>query len=447
MSTPTTSSLRVIEHRSQSGGPTRWYLTVKELGEGGFGTVFGAIAINEKEAELVASNLTRTLRDEEFLRDVATLNPTLIVKAIRSGRDEGSRAARLRTARDAAAREIRINQAMLKLTSAGRKPALCTSIAECVGEYFDGVPQPDADTVDDAVVYLVSDFTSSLTLSDYIDTYHAPAEPKGDDSIADASEWLRESARLSRMVADLVRALHVLGLIHQDIKPSNIIVTLEEGGGYVESMRFIDFGLSCFAELPRGKIAEELMVELYDPKNDGTRPSSRQELSDTLACWKNRTEVITQGTRGFIDRRALAGARRDVLSFVDFDDPSKLAANTSQDSGRILIKKAYVGGAFRLFDVYALCVTVAVIFSSVFDEGLLEEPMLTTLAIGSTLRHRAHEFLPQYTALTNLFALARGDISAESAADLKFDVTNSYASAAHAAVVLSRMERDFSRMN
>ncbi|HEV3259848.1 MAG TPA: protein kinase, partial [Gemmataceae bacterium] len=75
----------------------------------------------------------------------------------------------------------------------------------------------------DGLPYLVSDFVHGVTLADLL-TARRPA--------------LQESARLIAAVADALQYAHERGVIHRDVKPSNIMLT-EEG-----SPHLMDFGLA-----------------------------------------------------------------------------------------------------------------------------------------------------------------------------------------------------------
>lgn len=76
------------------------------------------------------------------------------------------------------------------------------------------------------LTYLVMDYVAGPSLASVLDV-GLSLEPK-------------RAAKLARQVALGLAEAHALGLVHRDVKPSNILLT-EEGG--VETVRLVDFGI------------------------------------------------------------------------------------------------------------------------------------------------------------------------------------------------------------
>jgi len=79
------------------------------------------------------------------------------------------------------------------------------------------------------------------------------------------TEYLRSASRefIVEMFVQLARALdyiHALGLVHGDIKPSNVLVCTPEGEGSMPQAKLIDFGLARMLRDPE-TMAEELAEE------------------------------------------------------------------------------------------------------------------------------------------------------------------------------------------
>ena len=56
-----------------------------------------------------------------------------------------------------------------------------------------------------------------------------------------------DSVRLARRVADALATVHALGVVHRDLKPSNLLL----GGGRVEEIKLLDFGIALPADASR----------------------------------------------------------------------------------------------------------------------------------------------------------------------------------------------------
>lgn len=120
---------------------------------------------------------------------------------------------------------------------------------------------------------------SDTELGTFIALEWVEGETLADRLSRGALPW-REAARLVRQVAEALAAAHAKGLVHRDLKPTNIMVT-PEGRAKV-----LDFGLVRFAGGPDESRLEDAKAdtgdlplpawdELTDPGGPGTSGSSR----------------------------------------------------------------------------------------------------------------------------------------------------------------------------
>jgi WD40 repeat protein/serine/threonine protein kinase len=85
--------------------------------------------------------------------------------------------------------------------------------------------------------YLVMEHVAGGSLQDYLD-HHGPPD------------W-REIARLGAEVASGLAAAHARGLIHRDVKPSNILLQTDGSKGGLGTAKISDFGLARLADESR----------------------------------------------------------------------------------------------------------------------------------------------------------------------------------------------------
>jgi tRNA A-37 threonylcarbamoyl transferase component Bud32 len=101
---------------------------------------------------------------------------------------------------------------------------------------------------------------------------------------------LEETARIMGQVLEGLRVAHTRGVIHRDLKPGNIFIAKEEGGG--EVVKILDFGLAKFKELEQEgfavRTAEGTVVGTPEYMSPDQIIGSREELD-------HRTDIYTCG--------------------------------------------------------------------------------------------------------------------------------------------------------
>lgn len=82
--------------------------------------------------------------------------------------------------------------------------------------------------------FLVMEYIAGGSLQDYLDSHGPP-------------DW-QVIAQLGAAIASGLAAAHARGLVHRDVKPSNILLEKTEGGGKLGIPKLSDFGLACAAD-------------------------------------------------------------------------------------------------------------------------------------------------------------------------------------------------------
>lgn len=414
-------------------GNPRYYLTLRELGAGGSGAVYSAVEVSGGEKFVISELLAKKRGDmsSEDKRQVSRFlarKSTHVLKVVEA--EEGMEAEEeLSYIRHVARREIRINDAMKVFDATQRRPLICKTAAECmVVSFLTTLPRSTR-----KAMILLFPFTSDTSLAYYLDNTHHPEDSKR-RNVESRRKWLYTCTCISLMLIELVRAVHALGLVHHDIKPDNILV-LFDADKNVESLRFIDFGLSCFVELPTGSRAQELAKNIFDVEN-----SSNASLSATIGCWGGNDTVTYASTEGFDDPRSM-NKTPDPLKYVSLDDPRREISFAKDDSRLVAFPKRYVAATFRLFDAYAACVTIAIIFSENFQTLNYRDPDVGLYANGTIA---SEVFILQYKLLSRAFALVTTNENLPDDERFSSTNTNAYAVPSQIATILRQLKRSLS---
>ncbi len=118
---------------------------------------------------------------------------------------------------------------------------------------------------DDGVAYIVMELVEGATLRQAIDL-HGPLPPA-------------RAADIAAQVADALAAAHARGLVHRDVKPSNVLVQLDG------RVKVTDFGIAKAAD----QGAEDLTRRERDGDRRATsRPNSSKAIPSTSAPTSTR---------------------------------------------------------------------------------------------------------------------------------------------------------------
>lgn len=124
----------------------------------------------------------------------------------------------------------------------------------------------DGGPLDDGCVYLAMERLAGRTLSERLeDCFWLP---------------LDEAIAIARQLLDALEAAHAAGVVHRDVKPSNVFLS---SGGARPRVKLIDFGIGVDLGDPRGRVTEPDVVVgtvgyLAPEQLFGDDPSVRSDL-------------------------------------------------------------------------------------------------------------------------------------------------------------------------
>jgi serine/threonine-protein kinase len=161
----------------------------------------------------------------------------------------------------------------------------------------------DMGTTDDGIAYIVMHYLKGLSLGEVL-------REKGALPVRDAVE-------VAIQVLEALRAVHAKGIVHRDIKPDNIFLAEEMGGGV--TVKVLDFGLSRLSRPLDGR-----KFELTKP--GAVMGTPRYMSPEQAQCSKGvdlRTDVFSVGVLLY---RMVTGRKRfeqwDHESYVSSQNPA-----------------------------------------------------------------------------------------------------------------------------
>ena len=231
-------------------------------------------------------------------------------------------------------REYEISQ-ILKMFSSGQtdKP-VCTTYAVCANVIF------FARLDNEFRGFLVFPEDNTRDLLKYVrNELYKNASPQTMKSVQ------LELLEISRQMCLAVQALHSLGVIHADVKPSNMLYNPQ-----AKTIRLIDFGISCTT-----------LVE------SGLQPLLN--FSQRTWCGEGQYDAIYTTTDWYRDPRSGGLDRRNPYidpHYQQFKDWVELDEKTfipgTDGTGNVVFPLEYVAFLWPLFDTFAVAVCVYQLF-------------------------------------------------------------------------------------
>jgi serine/threonine-protein kinase len=167
---------------------------------------------------------------------------------------------------------------------------------------------------------------------------------------------LDESANMLLQVCTVINAAHALGIVHRDVEPRNVFVTLEDR--HVPYVKVVDFGSSKSAELPDVPAAEGAMLGTmpYASPEQIRSPATVDARSDVWSLGVILYEMLT-GTPPFTPKAlaAIAGGTRAG----EYTRPTELRPDIPLAVERLLAATLTTERAARLPSVEAFAARLA----------------------------------------------------------------------------------------
>ncbi|MDZ8171784.1 serine/threonine-protein kinase [Microbacterium xanthum] len=142
--------------------------------------------------------------------------------------------------------------------------------------------------------FLVMEYVDGPTLADRLDGGPLPAP---------------EVAAVTMQLAAALRAAHARGIVHRDVKPSNVLLAPAELPGQPQRAKLTDFGIAYYRDDPTGPSRPEVMGTAAYLAPEQVRGAEPSPAGDVYSL-------------GLVALEALTGRR----AFPSSDDPSALAA-------------------------------------------------------------------------------------------------------------------------
>ncbi len=149
---------------------------------------------------------------------------------------------------------------------------------------------------------------------------------------------IRQRLEIFILICEAVQHAHQKGLIHRDLKPGNILVSMLDGR-YVPKV--IDFGL---AKATEGKLTDETMatnvgsvvgtLEYMSPEQAGSADGDIDTRSDIYSLGVILYELLT-GLRPFDARRLKQAGPVGAIRIIQQDEPAKPSSRLSNHASQV----------------------------------------------------------------------------------------------------------------
>ena len=165
---------------------------------------------------------------------------------------------------------------------------------------------------DGGLHYIVSEYVEGTTLSQALEAERA--RRKDASSSRNSQHWQKHSAQMAAAIADALDCSHRAGILHRDVKPSNIL--LDKSG----AARLTDFGIAKRVGPGEAILHTQAIGTCHymSPEQASVEDARIDERSDVFSLGAVLYEMLTL-------RRAFDGTDANlVLKAVMSDDPPKL---------------------------------------------------------------------------------------------------------------------------
>ncbi|MBX3378810.1 MAG: protein kinase [Phycisphaeraceae bacterium] len=165
---------------------------------------------------------------------------------------------------------------------------------------------------DGGLHYIVSEYVDGTTLSQELEAERRRRKEGG--APEGLQRWQKRAAQIAASIADALDCSHRAGILHRDVKPSNIL--LERGGG----ARLTDFGIAKRVVAGEAILHTQAIGTCHymSPEQASVEDARIDQRSDVFSLGAVLYEMLTL-------RRAFDGAdASQVLKAVMSDDPPKV---------------------------------------------------------------------------------------------------------------------------